>query len=1241
MSKRRIFGMFIFLVGVFTIFTVCEEPVSHSKTPTYTVTFNSNGGSAVSPVTVESGKTIAKPADPTKNNFAFAGWFTDNNTFANAWDFTNNKVTAGVTLYAKWETAFTVKFVTNIPGTTLPDVQVPRNSKITKPDITNPGKRLEGWFRTAGFTGTEWNFSTNTVTSNITLYAKWGTVQDGHIVVTFNSNGGSDVADQALATGSTLQEPQSVSKAGYTLDGWYTNANFTAGTKWNFTTSVGDKDFTLYAKWVAALYTVTFNSNGGSSVASAANVAHNTVIPRPSPDPTKADFAFAGWFTDNTTFQNEWNFTTGVTGSFTLYAKWAALYTVKFVTNCAATVPDRQAAENSKLVLPSFPNPGNNLVGWFTTETFNPGTEWNFATKVVTGPVTLYAKWEAIVYTYTVGFNSNGGSAIAYLQNVQHNATIAKPTDPTKAGSTFAGWFKDNQTFNTPWNFTEDTVTGNITLHAKWDVGSTVEGGVYLIFDGPAITNVRSNGLSVDPGGDSTSPVMKQYGGEWALDRGNEDFMFWLVNDPEMRNASTVTLEIKYFDNAPGSFGIQYRSATDAHRGAGNVQKTGTGVYLTTWIVLENCAFNISPSGMNKNAQMRFGSGAIIKSVRITEGGLPDTLEQPPPAFAPQTSMNTIIGKGVAGYQSWFHAMPASENWGHWARGWGQTPPGKNNVNVEMWPHTADYTANGATLYSTNFANLGNGSPSVLFNSRDREVIFTHFQWMRDYGIDAAAVQRFYGDWPSGNTTARTHLMDIQDAAEAVGVASFYVMYDLSGWFNGSKSTDAIKTEWINNIEGKGIASSPSYAHAEGKPVVCIWGLGPASENNWVPDADAKELAEWFRNRGYFVIGGSVDNPNSWNGQSQEHREAYAAFDMLMPWPVGRYGDTLGSTNGWMSSNFPALKTFCDNNPRSWADNQPIRIMGGIYTGGGWTNLGNPGDPNQPPKDAGQPMWNQISLLLNNHKPDTFYICMFDEYDESTAIMKAGSDYFDIPTDQWFLTLSTDGWWLSNDYYLRVAQAGINIIKNPSLTAPQYINIPHSLGPLYYRNSFEKRDGWRNLTSVSPSQQAQNVEIPGVRERVPDLALDPGLKNPMRLTNKDSGSVTLTTNTVPAGVNNAGKSGRFVFHLAGSSSGNGRAYYKIAEVEINSNTALQLKYSLKPLDNGGRNVFVDILFSDGTLLSESNNTVIAQRGTTNTWTDVTITGIPSGKAITGVVVGYSGNGGFSAHVDDIIIQEAQ
>lgn len=68
---------------------------------TYTVAFDTNGGSAVDPVTVDTGSTVTKPADPTKSGYTFGGWYKDS-TLQTPWDFANGTVTADTTLYAKW-----------------------------------------------------------------------------------------------------------------------------------------------------------------------------------------------------------------------------------------------------------------------------------------------------------------------------------------------------------------------------------------------------------------------------------------------------------------------------------------------------------------------------------------------------------------------------------------------------------------------------------------------------------------------------------------------------------------------------------------------------------------------------------------------------------------------------------------------------------------------------------------------------------------------------------------------------------------------------------------------------------------------------------------------------------------------------------------------------------------------------------------------------------------------------------
>lgn len=84
---------------------VTETPVTPTPTPEvvkYTVTFNSNGGSAVASAEVEQNKKVSAPANPTKEGYTFVGWFSDE-TLTTAWDFENDVVTADTTLYAKWK----------------------------------------------------------------------------------------------------------------------------------------------------------------------------------------------------------------------------------------------------------------------------------------------------------------------------------------------------------------------------------------------------------------------------------------------------------------------------------------------------------------------------------------------------------------------------------------------------------------------------------------------------------------------------------------------------------------------------------------------------------------------------------------------------------------------------------------------------------------------------------------------------------------------------------------------------------------------------------------------------------------------------------------------------------------------------------------------------------------------------------------------------------------------------------
>ena len=124
------------------------------------------------------------------------------------------------------------------------------------------------------------------------------------------------IPKQAVTYPASAAEPTGLSKTGYTLDGWYTDKDCT--TAYDFSSKVTG-DITLYAKWNINSCTVSFDSNGGSSVA-AQSVNYNTAASKPA-DPSRKGYTFAGWFTGKDC-KTAYDFNSNVTGDITLYAKW-------------------------------------------------------------------------------------------------------------------------------------------------------------------------------------------------------------------------------------------------------------------------------------------------------------------------------------------------------------------------------------------------------------------------------------------------------------------------------------------------------------------------------------------------------------------------------------------------------------------------------------------------------------------------------------------------------------------------------------------------------------------------------------------------------------------------------------------------------------------------------------------------------------------------------------------------------
>lgn len=107
---------------------------------TYTVTFETSGGSAVGPVTIDAGSTVTKPADPMKSGHNFGGWYKDS-TLQTPWNFANDTVRTDTTLYAKW--------TANPPAPSYddPDLCRQRAGRGERQDRRQPEERLCGQHR--------------------------------------------------------------------------------------------------------------------------------------------------------------------------------------------------------------------------------------------------------------------------------------------------------------------------------------------------------------------------------------------------------------------------------------------------------------------------------------------------------------------------------------------------------------------------------------------------------------------------------------------------------------------------------------------------------------------------------------------------------------------------------------------------------------------------------------------------------------------------------------------------------------------------------------------------------------------------------------------------------------------------------------------------------------------------------------------------------------------------------------
>ncbi|MEV5703743.1 hypothetical protein [Actinoallomurus sp. NPDC052274] len=361
-----------------------------------------------------------------------------------------------------------------------------------------------------------------------------------------------------------------------------------------------------------------------------------------------------------------------------------------------------------------------------------------------------------------------------------------------------------------------------------------------------------------------------------------------------------------------------------------------------------------------------------------------------------------VVGKITVGYQGWFACTGDGapiNGWWHWSQNWSQAPSPSNN-NIKAWPDMREY----AKAYPTAYADLNGGGAATLFSSYDQQTVDTHFAWMKQYGCDTAALQRFN---PNGGEGATRDAMaqKVRSAAESHGV-KFYIMYDVTGWTNMQSE---IKTDWTNKMSA--YTASSAYARQNGKPVVCIWGFGFNDSNHPWSASACLDVVNWFKGQGCYVIGGV---PREWHvgggGGRSGYDGVYLAMNMISPWMVGAIGSAADSDNAYTTYTVPD-QAYCNANG---IDYQPCVLPGDVSV------------PNQ--RAHGDFMWRQFYNMVRAGAQG-IYISMFDEYGEGNQIAKTAENAAMVPSGSGLRALDEDGTACSSDYYLRLTGDGGRMLK--------------------------------------------------------------------------------------------------------------------------------------------------------------------------------------------------------------------
>ncbi|MBO5224448.1 MAG: InlB B-repeat-containing protein [Clostridia bacterium] len=373
---------------------------------------------------------------------------------------------------------YTVDFNSS-PGTSVPSLRnVKDGDRILEP--TPPvleDYEFKGWYTSDNFEeNTKFDFVTNTITKNLTLYARWAVyfpkIRFVHEVP------GCELVEDTVQSGTSYNEPEIPTVDGYIFGGWYSDIEMV--TPFDFTQKI-KKETYIYVKWYKNP-TITFVHSVDGCTMLKDSVVYNGVYSQPIM-PEVEGYSFGGYYA-NEEMTQAYDFTKNITKDQTIYVKWNKDVAVNFVSNIDNEVISQTTVKYNTAVSKPDQDPkieGYDFKGYYKdaklTQVYDFNTKLTYDTEI-------YVKYD--IKSFTVKFNTNGGTVVAD-QKIEYNSKATEPT-VTKTGSSLEGWYFDSD-FTKFFNFSVDVITDNITLYAKW--GEKLYSVSFEVNGGTAIDSVN------------------------------------------------------------------------------------------------------------------------------------------------------------------------------------------------------------------------------------------------------------------------------------------------------------------------------------------------------------------------------------------------------------------------------------------------------------------------------------------------------------------------------------------------------------------------------------------------------------------------------------------------------------------------------------------------------------------------------------------------------------------------------